>query len=179
MPESVADVAPDAPPIHRLGLEWCVEHQQPVLFCAHNWHTHNSVRKYAGLVANGRQHPFRQSGGPITGARQGPDALAEAMAAAPVERIALSNVVATQAVEPSHIGLMLKGKAPAPRTGNHNFESADVPTVVRTGKHFVVADGHHRLAAAWARGETHSNARVLSGVDLTFDNGDGFFVHPD
>ena len=87
-------------------------------------------------------------------------------------------MIATQEVTPAHIGLMLRGKAPDVRTGGP-FDSPDMPTVIRVGKHNVLADGHHRATAAWASGATHLKARVLSGLTPSFANHDGLLLEPE
>lgn len=167
----------------RLGIDWCREHKQPVEICcasrvSHRWGGHNSLRKYTNLMIKGRTHPFHEAGGPFAGAAEGNEALEQAISASTVERISLADVIATQPVTPHHIGLMLRGDAPPPRTGNHALELEDRPTVIRAGNYYVIGDGHHRLAADWARGEGRVKARVLSGFTPIFNNGHDLMIRP-
>jgi hypothetical protein len=172
---------PTVATVRRLGIDWCLEHRQPLSYCCaskHNWGSHNALRRYTGLMVRGKAHPFTQAGGTVTGVKEGPEALAAALANATTERVSLATTVATQPVTAQHIGLMLRGRAPDPRLGNHDFEFSDHPTVIRHGPYHVIADGHHRLTAAWANGETHLKARVLSGVTPVFANDDSLMFKP-
>jgi hypothetical protein len=173
--------------IRRLGLDWCVEHNQASAFCCADKKTpapanrpggYPAVRKYLSLMIKGKTHPFTQAGGHLTGAVEGVDAAVRAMREAPIQRIPLTSLIATSDVQPTHIRLVLNGKAPSPRMGNHVFESSDVPTVIRAGQYHVIADGHHRLAAEWAKGNTHAKCRVLTGLTPTFNNSADLLVRP-
>lgn len=172
----------EAQTLHRLGLDWCPEHQQALIFCrdaTHNWGTHNALRRYTGLMVKGKTHPFVQAGGPLVGVREGDDALTAALARATKERVALDRVIATQPVTPQHLGLMLRGKAPAPRLGNSPYEQSETPTLIQCGSRFAIADGHHRFTRAWAKGDTHLLSRVVRGVTPVFQNTDSLLVAPD
>jgi len=159
--------------VKRLGIEWCLVHHEPLMFCcggrqSHNWSPHNALRKYATLMTKGRNHPFAEAGGKLVGVREGETALSDAMGQSTVERIALDNLVATSTITPQHLAQVLRGKAPDPRTGNHPFEATDHPTIIPVGNLNIVADGHHRLTAARARGDNRHKARVLRGVSPRF-----------
>ena len=171
----------------RLGIDWCTEHKQPVAICCggtggkrqpHRWHDHNALRRYTTLMIKGKTHPFHEAGGPFVGAREGAEALAGALTNATTERVPLTSLIATRPVTAQHVGQMLRGTAPEPRTGNHPFESEQHPTVLRVGAYHVIADGHHRLASEWARGATHARARVLSGVTPLFQNANDLMLRP-
>jgi hypothetical protein len=47
------------------------------------------------------------------------------------------------------------------------------------GAYHTVIDGHHRVAAEWARGATHVKSRVLTGVTPVFQNSDELMLRPD
>jgi hypothetical protein len=169
--------------VRRLGLDLCLTHQTAVDIChcarpAHHSVASEAMRRYASLMLKGKTHPFPEAGGALIGAQEGPEALQQAIAGAAVERVPMASLVATQSVTPTHLGHLLRGTAPAPRTGNSDLESADHPTVVRVGPHAVLADGHHRAAAAWAHGATSLKARVVTGITPTFQNADGLLLKP-
>jgi hypothetical protein len=170
--------------LRRLGLTWCAEHRTLAMFCcaapaqpSHNWGQHNAVRRYTSLMMQGRVHPFTRAGGPIQGIHEDPEAVNAALAAATTKRLALKDLIATNPVTPTHVGLMLRGQAPEVRL-NTAFDSADMPTVITVGHLHVLADGHHRATAAWAKGATHMTVRVLSGVTPVFQNGTGLLLEP-
>jgi hypothetical protein len=178
-PDVVSDVVE-----RRLGLDWCLVHREPLAIChcartSHNWSATNALRRYTSLMLKGHTHPFHEAGGPLAGAKEGPAALQQAIEASTIERVPIESLIATQPITPAHIGAMLRGKAPEPRTGNSALESPEHPTVIRVGKQHVLADGHHRAVAEWSKGAAHLKARVVSGVTPTFDNGDELTVRPE
>ena len=172
--------------LRRAGLSWCGEHRKLAIFCCasaapaqqvHNWGQHNAVRRYTALMMKGRVHPFTRSGGPIQGTKEDNAAVTAALANVATQRIALRDLIATNPVTPTHVGLMLRGQAPEVRLATA-FDAADMPTVIQVGKLHVLADGHHRATAAWAKGATHMRVRVLSGVTPVFQNGTGLLLEP-
>lgn len=87
---------------------------------------------------------------------------------APVERVTLSELVATQpTVDPAEVARFAKDP-PDVAKGKRNARGmlVDLPTVFRRDGELRIFDGHHRLAAAVQRGETTAPARVvdLDGV---------------
>lgn len=206
----------DALTVRRLGLDWCVEHRQPNVFCckdgkrstdepgdplstddesAENPNSaeeqaerkprpklqpggYNALRRYTGLMIRGSTHPFQMAGGPLASIVEGDDALAASLSQARTERVPLASLIATGPVTPTHIGLMLRGKAPDVRLGGA-LDFQEMPTIIRVSdKYNVLADGHHRTTAAWASGSTHMKMRVLTGVTPTFENGQGLLLQP-
>jgi len=139
---------------------------------------YNALRRYTGLMIRGSTHPFQMAGGPLASIVEGDDAMAAALSQARTERIPLTSLIATGAVTPTHIGLMLRGKAPDVRLGGA-LDFQEMPTIIRVNdKYNVLADGHHRATAAWASGATHMKMRVLTGVTPTFENGQGLLLQP-
>jgi hypothetical protein len=170
---SINDLGPTTV-FRRLGLDWCPEHLSPLSIChckaSNNWGRHDAMRRYTGLMAKGRAHPFREAGGPIIGVTESAEALQQALNDAKVERISLDTLVATQPVTPQHMAQVIRGQAPPPRSGNHVFEASDFSTVVPVGDRLVIADGHHRLSSAWAQNEGRTKARVVRGITPQFKN---------
>jgi hypothetical protein len=163
----------------RMGIDWCLAHSAPVGFCCGAVpNRSNPLRKYVGAMVRGKPHPFQEAGGAFTDVAEGPEALQAALDAATVHRIPFNSLIATQPVTPQHVGLLLRGAAPAPRTGNSLVESATHPTVVRVGKLHAILDGHHRAAAEWATGKPYLMARVLTGVTPQFANSAELMVKP-
>lgn len=69
----------------------------------------------------------------------------------PIETVDLSSLVAIQ-------NRVDTGKVQA--WANGSIKSDKLPVIVKDGSRDLIADGHHRLAGAWLRGETHTKARV-------------------
>jgi hypothetical protein len=168
----------------RLGQAWCLTHDAPTTTChcraaapAHNWGKHNSLRKYLSVVASGKTHPFTRTGGKLIDFAEGAQAVRQALEKATVERVPLQSLIATNDVDREHVGKLLRGDQISARTGGQ-FESSEMPTVLRVGDRHLVLDGHHRCTEAYCKGETHDKMRVVSGLTPRFQNSPDLLVRP-
>jgi hypothetical protein len=120
------------------------------------------VRQLKPLDDKHSHVPFPHDPGALAGLR--PDQMPRFLAALtdpdslPVETIGLDGLTAVQnRVDTAKVRAMADGSIKADR----------LPVIVKDGSRDLIADGHHRLAGAWLRGDTTAQVRVKDISSLT------------
>lgn len=122
---------------------------------------YQGTRKRSGL-------PFRSVGDLFDGFQENRAVVGKAIASATVSTVPIKGLWSTGSVDKAHVNKLLAGTSKGFKSGGQ-FESS-VPTVLRVRGEYVVLDGHHRLAAAYARGDNKAVVRVVEGLTPRFMN---------
>jgi len=112
-------------------------------------------------VGSGDQvaHGFKTAEAPLNPKKD----MAAAIDSAPVERVRIRDLVATQpTVRRDHVRAFLENPGIViPGQRSLSGEKEDKPVIVRQGNNHFIHDGHHRLAAKLLLGQEDTMARVI------------------